>query len=119
MSRRDLLVAAILAGVVVLTGVVALAGEEQAKIEATELTVDSAETGEAFARCGGSKRALGGGVVQSGSADNLSVRASGPLDSSGVTLDTSDGDVAKQWYAAVDNFSGEDARVFKVFAICV
>jgi len=28
------------------------------------------------------------------------VLASGPLDASGVTLDSQDGDVAKQWYAA-------------------
>ena len=43
--------------------------------------------------------------------------ASGPLDGTGVTLETRDGDVAKQWYAAQYNF-GATLREFKVFAIC-
>jgi hypothetical protein len=107
----------VLAGAVALTVGLALAGEKQATIEATKFTVDSGQTGEAFAKCGSGKRALGGGVVQSGSADLL-VDASGPLDASGVTLQTVDGDVAKQWYAAVESASGVDDRPFKVFAIC-
>jgi hypothetical protein len=94
------------------------AANVNATIEATKFTVDDEQTGEEFARCPGSKRALGGGVVQSGSAEGLRVQASGPLDATGVTLNTRDGDVAKQWYAAVYNVSGAD-QVFKVFAICV
>jgi hypothetical protein len=38
-------------------------------------------------------------VAQSGSAGPLYVQASGPLGASGVTLNTKDGDVAKQWYS--------------------
>jgi hypothetical protein len=73
--------------------------------------------GEAFAKCGTGKRALGGGVVQSGSADGLFVNVSGPLDATGFTSETATGDVAKQWYAAVYNFSVATVN-FKVFAIC-
>jgi hypothetical protein len=108
----------VLAGAVALTAGLALAGEKQATIEATKFTVDSGTTGEEFAKCESGKRALGGGVVQSGSTAGLFVDASGPLDASGVTLNTRDGDVAKQWYAAVGNVSFDD-RVLKVFAICV
>jgi hypothetical protein len=90
--------------------------DSRAKIEATRFTI-LVQPGEEFARCGQGKRALGGGVVQSGSASGLNVRASGPLDASGVTVETNDGDKAKQWYADIINFSG-DERVIKVFAIC-
>ncbi len=89
----------------------------KATIEATPLTLQDEKAGEAFAVCPGTKRALGGGVVQSGPATWLYVKASGPLDSTGVTSQTTTGDIAKQWYAAVSNFSGATAD-FKVFALC-
>jgi len=105
-------------GVVLDAGVVRAATPTRATIEATQFTVQSGEVGEAFAVCPGTKRAVGGGVVQSGQASiGLAVIASGPLDGTGVTLNTNDGDKAKQWYAAVDNFTGTE-RIFKVFAIC-
>ena len=71
-----------------------------------------------YAQCPSGKRALGGGVVQSDTApDRLSVQASGPLDASGVLSQTKDGDVAKQWYAAVYN-GRRTMQDFKVLAIC-
>ncbi len=92
-------------------------GDSSAKIKAKAFSVQSGHDGEAFAKCASTKRALGGGVVQSGPPEGLALRASGPLDASGVTLETKDGDIAKQWYAAV--YSGSAAlREFKVFAIC-
>ena len=94
------------------------AADTKARIEATKLTVDDAQTDQEYVKCGQGKRALGGGIVQSGTADNFSVQTSGPLDASGETLNTIDGDRAKQWYAGVENNSGDDDRVFKVFAIC-
>jgi hypothetical protein len=103
------------------TGTARAATPTRATIEATSFTVDYLQTGEAFAVCPGTKRALGGGVVQVGSAvgpaGHLFVIASGPLDATGFTSETRDGDVAKQWYAAVSNDSGTP-RTFKVFAIC-
>jgi hypothetical protein len=95
-------------------------GGSDATIKATSLfTVSSGETVERFAVCPAKKRALGGGIVQSGevAGTRFFERANGPLDSSGVTLQTNDGDTAKQWYAAHANFSSTDQR-FKVMAIC-
>ena len=119
-----LLVAAVSAAIVVgLVGVALDADRAQAAtatdatIEATLFDVESEQTGEEFAVCPPGKRALGGGVVQSGSALGPYVRASGPLDNTGDTLATNDGDKAKQWYAAVNNSSGS-TREFRVFAIC-
>ena len=89
-----------------------------ATIEATQFTVGDNQSGEAFARCLGTKRALGGGVVQSGPPTDLVVRASGPLDATGVTIETNDGDIAKQWYAAVGNDPSGTQRILKEFAIC-
>jgi hypothetical protein len=92
-------------------------GSSDAGIRASSFTVNHNKTGEADAVCPGNMRALGGGVVEIGSPKRLHVRASGPLDSTGITNNTEDGDIARQWYAAVANFSAE-LRTFKVFAIC-
>ena len=92
-------------------------GSSTATIEATQFTVGTDQTDEAFAVCPGTKRVVGGGVVQSGTANDLFVHASGPLDNTGVTLNTNDGDRAKQWYAAVENLTQEQ-RAFRVFGIC-
>jgi hypothetical protein len=92
-------------------------GDSSAKIKATAFSVEDLQTGEAFAKCASTKRAVGGGVVQSGSAERILMRASGPLDATGFTVNTNDGDTAKQWYAAQANSSGV-LREFKVFAIC-
>jgi hypothetical protein len=88
-----------------------------ATLVATSFQVGGNQTNEAYAKCPGNKRALGGGVVQSGDPVNLGVRASGPLDETNVTANTQSGDVAKQWYAAVAN-RGTQPRDLKVFAIC-
>jgi hypothetical protein len=119
-----LLVAAVSAAIAVaIIGVALDAGTAQAAtptratIEATQFTVGSNQVNEAFAVCPGTKRVVGGGVVQSGKPAGLFVKASGPLDATGVTLNTNDGDRAKQWYAAVQNSSAIE-RTLKVFALC-
>ena len=97
---------------------VAAPAATDATIEATSFSVADNQVSEGFAVCPGNKRALGGGVVQSGPPDDgFTVKASGPLNSSGVTAQTVSGSIPKQWYAAVVNFSGQ-ARDFKVFAVC-
>jgi hypothetical protein len=88
-----------------------------ATIEATAFSVAPTTAGEAVAVCPGSKRALGGGVVESGPPNGLVVRASGPLDETGTTAETDDGDVPKQWYASVLNNTSQTVD-FKVFALC-
>jgi len=106
-------------GVVLDAGTAVAATASRATIEATDqFSVSTGETGEAFAVCPGTKRALGGGIVQSGPAQRyFFLNVSGPLDNTGVTANTKDGDIAKQWYAAVENRTGASVK-FKVFAIC-
>ncbi len=120
------LLAVVVAMVVVAIGValggggraVAAPAATDATIEATSFSLAAAQTGEKFAVCPGNKRALGGGVVQSGPpANGFSVNASGPLNSSGVTAQTVSGSIPKQWYAAVANVSAQQ-RDLKVFAVC-
>ena len=72
---------------------------------------------EEYAVCPSNKRALGGGVIQSGPPDNLLVYASGPLAETKDAANTVSGDIAKRWYAWVDNSSGAPVNL-KVFAIC-
>jgi hypothetical protein len=102
--------------------------DSRATIEATRSSAKAKRTGRARAKCPPGKRALGGGIIESGRlrADPdrlvpalgfLRVRASGPLDATGVAANTHDGDVAKQWYGAVENRNPKRVRL-KVFAIC-
>jgi hypothetical protein len=93
-----------------------------ARIEATRFTVGGDQFGEARARCGRGERALGGGTTPSRLTtdpfDLPLIPSSGPLDSSGVAANTRDGDAAKQWIGVADNEFSDDARDFKVFAVC-
>jgi hypothetical protein len=91
--------------------------DSRARIEATRFSVRSGGVGDASAKCGAGKRALGGGIIQSGRARFLRVRASAPLDATGVAANTKDGDRAKRWYAAIENRNPGRVR-FKVLAIC-
>jgi hypothetical protein len=93
------------------------AGGTDARIKAAALPAPEYETTEAFAVCASGRRALGGGLVQSGDTSGMYIGANGPLDATGITLESRTGDVAKQWYAAVDNKGATD-KVYKVFAIC-
>jgi hypothetical protein len=88
-----------------------------ATVEATTFKVADRQEGEEYAKCPANKRVVGGGVVQSGPPNDLFVRASGPLNASGITAQTRNGDIATQWYTAVGNYSGGPVT-FKVFAIC-
>ena len=91
--------------------------DSRATVEATPLSVASGGNGDASARCPAGKRALGGGIVESGPPNFLRVLASGPLDGTGVPANTTDGDTAKQWYVAVQNRNAESVH-FKVLAVC-
>jgi hypothetical protein len=87
-----------------------------ATIRATPFSVAARQTGHAIAACPAGERALGGGLVQAGWPDDR-ILASGPRDASGKVANTRDGDVAKQWYAAVHNLPAHRVG-FKVFALC-
>jgi hypothetical protein len=92
--------------------------DSRATIEASQSWAMGGErVGRARARCPGRKRALGGGIIESGELGFVRVRASGPLDATGDPLKIRDGDVAKQWHGAVENRNDYRVRV-KVLAIC-
>src|SRR5512132_2950490 len=96
-------------------GMAVAAPGTDATIEATPFSVEPSKIGEAFAVCPGQQQALGGGVIPTGFGGQ--VAASGPLAETKDAANTVSGDVAKRWYAAEVNGSGEKLSV-KVFAIC-
>jgi hypothetical protein len=91
--------------------------DSHATIEATGFNVPGGRTAHASAKCPAGRRALGGGLVQEGPAKFLRETASAPLDATGAATSTGDGDIARRWYASVENRN--PGRVsFKVLAIC-
>ncbi|MGH2926268.1 MAG: hypothetical protein ACRDK1_09900, partial [Solirubrobacterales bacterium] len=91
--------------------------DSRATVEATGFSVAGGRTGHASVKCPAGKRLLGGGLVQAGPARFLRELSSGPLAASGGAAGTRDGDVAKSWYALVENRN--PGRVsFKVLAMC-
>jgi hypothetical protein len=80
----------------------------------------SGESAAAAARCPEGHRIVGGGVGTTGPVSpglDYTVELSGPLDFTGDTANTDDGDEAVFWYASVHN-SSTAPRDFKVFALC-
>ena len=91
--------------------------DSRATIEATRSWAKGGRTGHARANCPPTKRAVGGGIIESGELGFVRVRASGPLDATGVPASTNVGDIAKQWFGAVENRNSYRIRV-KVLALC-
>ena len=91
--------------------------DSQATIQATGFSVAGNATGHAGARCPDSQRVVGGGIVQGGPAKFLRLRDSGPLDATGLVGNPDDGDLARRWYAAVENRNPDKVN-FKVLAVC-
>ncbi|MFC7640526.1 hypothetical protein ACFQX6_05495 [Streptosporangium lutulentum] len=90
-----------------------------AVIEATAFNVPASGRRGAVAECPSGRRVTGGGVGTPTTPVNDYILISGPLDASGTTAGTSDGDVARYWYAHAYNFdSWSSDRVYKVFALC-
>jgi Ca2+-binding RTX toxin-like protein len=90
-----------------------------ATIRATSAFVFDNDVGDATVSCPEGQRAVGGGVISFGSIsfESYTVQVSGPLDASGLTANTNDGDVARSWYSAVSNDSGGGVA-FTFFALC-
>jgi hypothetical protein len=91
--------------------------DSRATIQATGFSVRGAGAGAASAKCPAGKRALGGGIIQSGPAKFLRVLAAAPLDAKGSPAGTANGDVAKEWYARILNRNPRRVH-FKVLALC-
>jgi hypothetical protein len=73
----------------------------------------------AAAECPSEERTIGGGLVPVTTplSGATSADASGPLDESGLTRNTEDGDVAMFWYSAVANVTS-GSRYYRTVAIC-
>lgn len=97
-----------------------------ATLQVTPFTVAQAVDGltptrdDETATCPGGRRAIGGGVDYAGSiaANQQSLRASGPLDSSGQTAQTATGDAPAMWYSQVWNSDPGAAHDHHVAAVC-
>jgi hypothetical protein len=85
-------------------------------VEQTTVVLASGEQRGVAVQCPTGKRITGGGVGTFGSVDSK-ILVSGPLDETGLTANTDDGDVARFWYAAVYN-RGTTPRAYRVFALC-
>jgi Ca2+-binding RTX toxin-like protein len=93
-----------------------------AVMEVESFTVAGPATGSGAAACPPGTRVVGGGVdttgpTPGGSALPYHTILSGPLDETGLTANTADGDVARYWYAYVRN-AGLATVEFRVFALC-
>lgn len=85
-------------------------------MEQTTVVLDGGEQRGVAVQCPSGRRAVGGGVGTFDSVDSK-ILVSGPLDETGLTANTDNGDVARFWYAAVYN-RGETPRAYRVFAMC-
>lgn len=92
-----------------------------ATVEATAFTLNPGFGTSRAVACPIGTRVVGGGVGTTGPAAPGSnfyrLQVSGPLNDSGLTTNTDDGDVARYWYGSVYNQSG-GPRTFKVIALC-
>jgi Ca2+-binding RTX toxin-like protein len=89
-----------------------------ATIETKLLPVDAEKGGDALATCPAGKRVVGGGVGQPPAAQGFGyIQQSGPVDDTGTPAGTTNGDVARSWFASIYNPS-DAQREFRVFAIC-
>jgi hypothetical protein len=87
-----------------------------ATVEESRIELAPGASGAARATCPPGRRALGGGIGTAAATLGAYVRVSGPLDETGSVQNTSDGDIARHWYASVSNFT--PAQSYRVFALC-
>lgn len=89
--------------------------EANVVVETSKFEMPTGEGKQKSVSCHGSRRVVGGGVIQNGDSGGSFVRESGPTDGGGYAS-TGDGEVAKEWFAAMHNQGG--STYFKVFAVC-
>jgi hypothetical protein len=92
------------------------ASSDATLIQGSDLEIGAGQAGGTAVACPAGSRSIGGGATlfQSGSSV---LEASGPLDSSGTTQNTDDGDVAAYWYSHLLN-TGADSNTGFFWAIC-
>jgi hypothetical protein len=104
-------------------GVAEAAPGGDAVIAAKNFTLDTSgatPAGSATVMCPTGTRATGGGVGPTApvDGDNYRVQASGPVDSSGLSVNTDSGDIPRGWLVTVSLFSGPPSADFRAFALC-
>ena len=91
-------------------------------VKSTVIAVPPGNSGSGVATCPAGTRVVGGGVTTNSPTPEGFVRyrvqLSGPLDETGLTVNTGDGDVARSWYAALANEDLGAGHLFKVSALC-
>lgn len=96
----------------------AVCSPRRASMQLARFNVDPGFVEQGTAGCGRGQRAIGGGVVPAeGSATDLFIKGSGPLDSTGDPALTDDGDKPAQWFGAVANVTNQ-TRLIVVWVIC-
>jgi hypothetical protein len=88
----------------------------QAAVKQRTIVLAGGEQRGVAVPCPTGQRIVGGGVGTFDSV-NSKILVSGPLDGTGLTAKTDDGDIARFWYAAVYN-RGPIPRAYRVFALC-
>ena len=73
-------------------------------------------TSEAAVPCPTGERALGGGVFTESGNSPVAIGADGPLDETGLTANTDDGDVARFWFT--EAVTGRASDTFTHYAVC-
>ena len=88
-----------------------------ATVAAASMSVPAHGAGSTFIMCPAGKVVTGGGIGTPATPVNDYLQVSGPLDETGLTVNTIDGDLGMFWYGSVFNSSAA-AREYKVFALC-
>jgi hypothetical protein len=88
----------------------------RASVQTTTVVLAGSEQRGVAVQCPAGQRVVGGGVGTFDTVDSK-ILVSGPLDETGLTANTDNGDVARFWYAAVYNI-GTIPRAYRVFATC-
>ena len=121
--RRSRAGRAAIAAAVLMAGATLTAAPAQAApggdttVVSSTFTLAAGATGGRAAMCPAGRRVTGGGVGTTAANVGSVVQVSGPLDNTGMTQNTIDGDSAHYWYAHIRNGS-DVARTYKVFALC-
>jgi len=98
--------------------VLAASPGSDATVETKIVSVDSGKSVDATATCPGGKRVVGGGVGEPPATSSFGfIQQSAPVDETGAPADTTSGDVARSWFASIENPSNTQ-REFRVFALC-
>ena len=91
-------------------------------VKSTVIALPPGNSGSGVATCPAGTRVVGGGVTTNSPTPDGFVRyrvqLSGPLDETGLTANTGDGDVARSWFAYVANEDLGAGHLFKVSALC-